>query len=177
MKLQIIFLASTLALTFSKNIPQVKLNRNTKGNLNKLANNAENFLADKGVTIDLDGRVKQASQAVQPQVNAIKNQANQLANQFGDWDLGQIIDAVNQKIDSSIDKAEAGAPDGAKTFIDIGQDVLKAFGQAGKKALDDNQNLTVDDILKAGKQSVQQSLNGQQVNSALRKANKAVQNN
>merc|ERR1712046_95749 len=144
-------------------------NRNTKGNLNKLANNAENFLADKGVTIDLDGRVKQASQAVQPQVNAIKNQANQLANQLGDWDLGQIIDAVNQKIDSSIDKAEAGAPDGAKTFID--------FGQAGKKALDDNQNLTVDDILKAGKQSVQKSLNGQQVNSALRKANKAVQNN
>merc|ERR1712156_1371397 len=92
MKLQFILIASTLAVTFSKNIPVPQLNRNTKKNLKNLSNNAEAFLAANGVTVDLDGRVQQAGTAIKPQLNQIKQQANKVANTYGVgiWDKSLI---------------------------------------------------------------------------------------
>merc|ERR1712154_394747 len=116
-----------------------------------------------------------------PQLKQMKNQANQQYNQFsntyGKWDLGQIIDTVNNQVNSRIDKAEAGAPDGAKTFIDIGQDVLSALANAGKDALGNRENLTVDKIVSSAKNAAQQNINSQQVNQALRQANRKVNGN
>merc|ERR1712046_366229 len=174
MKLQFIFLASSMAVIFSKNLPVPGLNKNTQHGVNKLKNNAakkaEALLAAQGVKVDVDGRLKKLEDSVKPQLNQIKNKANQQYNQFsntyGKWDLGQIIDTVNNQVNSRINKAEAGAPDGAKTFIDIGQDVLSALANAGKDALGNRENLTVDKIVSSAKNAAQQNINSQQVNQA-----------
>merc|ERR1711997_1411734 len=184
MKLQFIFLASTLAVTFSKNIPVPGLNKNTKKNADKLTNQAakkaEALLAANGVKVDIDGKIQSAIAAGKPQIDAIKNEANKEYNKFSDtygkWNLGQLIDTVNNKLNSKINEAEAGAPDGAKTFIDIGQDVLKALSNAGKGALGESKKLTINNILGAAKKSAGQAINNQQVNRALNKANKKVNN-
>merc|ERR1711893_235751 len=91
MKLQFICLASTLAVTFSRNVPVPSLNQRTEKNLQRLSNNAINkaqqLLADNGVTVDLSGKL---------QMKAIGQKANQelnkLSNTYGNWDLSQLID-------------------------------------------------------------------------------------
>merc|ERR1712173_156333 len=184
MKLQIIFLASTLAVTFSKNIPVPKLKQKTKEKVNALANSAANkaqaLLAANGVSVDVNAKLNNAINAGKPQFNAVKKEADkkytEFSSTYGNWNLGQLIDTLNNKVNSEINQAEAGAPDGAKTFIDIGQDVLKALSNAGKTALGNNQQLTIDQILGAAKKSAGQAINNQQVNQALKKANKKVNN-
>merc|ERR1712178_46557 len=109
MKLQFILLASTLALTFSKNIPVPALNKNTERNLSKLSNNAarkaEALLASKGVKVDIDGKLQSAVKAGKPQLDAIKLQANQQYQKFsetyGNWDVAQIIDTLGNKVNQT----------------------------------------------------------------------------
>merc|ERR1711980_12647 len=182
MKLQFICLASTLAVTFSRNVPVPKLNQRTEKNLQKLSNNAINkaqqLLADNGVTVDLSGKIGNAVNAGKPQLNAFGQKANQefnkLSNTYGSWDLGQAIDTVFDKADSAIDQQEAGAPDLAKTLIDAGQQVLGAVKDAGKNSLGDKQDLTFNQLLNAAVGAVQQGINSKEVNQNLRKANKAI---
>merc|ERR1711980_7078 len=182
MKLQFICLASTLAVTFSRNVPVPKLNQRTEKNLQRLSNNAINkaqqLLADNGVTVDLSGKIQNAANAGKPQLKAIGQKANQefnkISNTYGSWDLGQAIDTVFNKADSAIDQQEAGAPDLAKTLIDAGQQILGAVKDAGKNSLGDKQDLTFNQLLNAAVGAVQKNINGKDVNQNLRKANKAL---
>merc|ERR1712035_105191 len=182
MKLQFICLASTLAVTFSRNVPVPTLNQRTEKNLQRLSNNAINkaqqLLADNGVTVDLSGKLQNAANAGKPQLKAIGQKANQefnkISNTYGNWDLSQAIDTVFNKADSAIDQQEAGAPDLAKTLIDAGQQVLGAVKDAGKNSLGDKQDLTFNQLLNAAVGAVQKGINSKEVNQNLRKANKAV---
>merc|ERR1711980_67278 len=182
MKLQFICLASTLAVTFSRNVPVPALNQRTENNLKKLSRNAINkaqqILADNGVTVDLSGKLQNAANAGKPQLQAMGQKVNQefnkISNTYGNWDLGQAIDTVFNKADSAIDQQEAGAPDLAKTLIDAGQQVLGAVKDAGKNSLGDKQDLTFNQLLNAAVGAVQKNINSKEVNQNLRKANKAI---
>merc|ERR1712026_240602 len=182
MKLQFICLASTLAVTFSRNVPVPSLNQKTEKNLQRLSNNAINkaqqLLADNGVTVDLSGKIQNAANAGKPQLKAIGQKANQelnkISNTYGSWDLSQAIDTVFNKVNSKIDQQEASAPDLAKTLMDAGQQVLGAVKDAGINSLGDKKDLTLNQLVNAASGAAQKAVNNQQVNQALRKANKAV---
>merc|ERR1712035_167602 len=182
MKLQFICLASTLAVTFSRNVPVPSLNQKTEKNLQRLSNNAINkaqqILADNGVTVDLSGKLQNAANAGKPQLKAIGQKANQefnkLSNTYGSWDLAQAIDTVVNKANSAIDQQEAGAPDLAKTLMDAGQQVLGAVADAGKNSLGDKKDLTLNKLFSAAVGAVQKGINSKDFNQNLRKANKAI---
>merc|ERR1712046_329187 len=95
MKLQFIFLASTLALTFSKNIPVPALDDKTKKNVNKLAKNAvkqvQTVLKENGVEVkNLQGKI-------------VKGAANQEYNKVAGKTVGELIDiAANSLIIKSM---------------------------------------------------------------------------
>merc|ERR1712035_64073 len=182
MKLQFICLASTLAVTFSRNVPVPSLNKKTEKNLQRLSNNAINkaqqLLADNGVTVDLSGKLQNAANAGKPQLKAIGQKANQeykkLSNTYGNWDLSQLIDTASNALNSKIDQGEAGAPDLAKTLSDAGQQLLGSLVVAGKDAMGDKKDLTLNQLVNAASGAAQKAVNNQQVNQALRKANKAI---
>merc|ERR1711997_1116532 len=167
MKLQFIFLASTLAVTFSKNIPVPELKQNTKNKVNKLTKNAANkaqaLLAANGVSVDVNAKLNNALNAGKPQFDAVKKEADkkytEFSSTYGNWNLGQLIDSLNNKVNPEINQAEAGAPDGAKTFIDIGQDVLKALSNAGKEALGDKKTMKVKQIVNAASGAANKVIN------------------
>merc|ERR1712178_322876 len=182
MKLQFICLASTLAVTFSRNVPVPSLNQKTEKNLQRLSNNAINkaqqLLADNGVTVDLSGKLQNAANAGKPQLKAIGQKANQelnkISNTYGSWDLSQLIDTASNALNSKIGQQEAGAPDLAKTLSDAGQQFLGALVASGKDAMGDKKDLTLNQLVNAASGAAQQVVNNRQVNQALRKANKAV---
>merc|ERR1711899_392751 len=126
MKLQFILLASTLALTFSKNIPVPALDDKTKKNVNKLASNAvksvQNVLKKNGVEVkNLQGKIDNALNAGLIQVKNAGEQANKEYNKVAGKTIGELIDIAANNLDSKINDAEKNAPDGAKVFIDFGQ--------------------------------------------------------
>merc|ERR1711980_35833 len=182
MKLQFICLASTLAVTFSRNVPVPALNQRTENNLKKLSRNAINkaqqILADNGVTVDLSGKIQNAANAGKPQLQAmgqkVNQEVNKLSNTYGNWDLGQAIDTVFNKADSAINQQEAGAPDLAKTLSDAGQQLLGSLVVAGKDSLGDKQDLTFNQVFDAAVKAVQKNINSKDFNQNLRKANKAL---
>merc|ERR1712046_511333 len=130
MKLQFILLASTLALTFSKNIPVPALDDKTKKNVNKLASNAvksvQNVLKKNGVEVkNLQGKIASALKSGSIQSKNIENKANEEYNKVAGKTVGELLDIAANSLDNSINEAEKDAPDGAKVFIDFGQDLLK----------------------------------------------------
>merc|ERR1712046_547272 len=108
MKLQFIFLASTLALTFSKNIPVPALDDKTKKNVNKLAKNAvkqvQTVLKENGVEVkNLQGKIDNALNAGSLQVKNVKGAANQEYNKVAGKTVGELIDiAANSLIIKSM---------------------------------------------------------------------------
>merc|ERR1712025_1071802 len=120
MKLQFIFLASTLALTFSKNIPVPELNQDTEKNVKKLTNTAlkktQNLLKDNGVEVkNLRQRLNNALNAGVPQLNAAKNEADKLYNKVSSKSIGGLINLANGEFNKAIDGLEDDAPDGVKS--------------------------------------------------------------
>merc|ERR1712027_201007 len=167
MKLQFIFLASTLALTYSKNIPVPELNKETEKNVKQLTNTAvrktQNFLKANGVEIkSLRQRLDNALNAGVPQLNAVKNEA--------DESVGGLINFVSGELNKAIDGAENDVPDGAKSALDILQGVLGAVKDAGVAALGDNANKSIEDLANAGSDALQNSANGAEVNNAIKNA-------
>merc|ERR1712046_211305 len=182
MKLQFIFLASTLALTFSKNIPVPALDDKTKKNVNKLAKNAvkqvQTVLKENGVEVkNLQGKIDNALNAGSLQVKNVKGAANQEYNKVAGKTVGELLDIAANKLDNTINEAEKDAPDGAKVFIDFGQDFLKALKKIGKDSLGEKANLTVDNIVKSGSEAVEESANSEDTNKFIKNANKKVKNN
>jgi hypothetical protein len=184
MKLQFALIASTLAVAFSRNLPKVKLNKGTQKKvnqiLNKAATKAEGKLSNLGINADLSQSASDALDAVQPQLNQMETQLNQafnkFASQFGSMDVGEIIDTANNNVNNAIDNAEANAPDGFKTFIDIGQDILGSLAQAGKDGLGNKADVTVNKIITSGRNAAQGAINSKGVHQTLNKANAAVNN-
>merc|ERR1712241_592150 len=181
MKLQLIFLASTLALTFSKNIPVPELNKETEKNVKQLTNTAlrktQNFLKANGVEIkSLRQRLDNALNAGVPQLNAVKNEADKQYSKVADRSVGGLINFVSGEINKAIDGAENGVPDGAKSALDILQGFLGAVKDAGVDALGDNANKSIDDLVNAGSDALQNSANGVVVNNAIKNAKKQIKN-
>merc|ERR1712154_381934 len=179
MKLQFIFLASTLALTFSKNIPKPALNKETKNNVNKLAKNAvksvNQVLKKNGVEVkNLQGRINSALNAGSLQVKNVEGKANEEYNKVAGKTVGELIDIAANTLDNTINEAEKDAPDGAKVFIDFGQDLLKAFKKIGKDSLGEKANLTVDKLAKAGSEAVEENVNDKETNKQIKDANQKL---
>merc|ERR1711893_58602 len=65
-----------------------------------------------------------------------KQQTNQFLK-FGNLDLGQLINTVTSKYHSKIDEAKSKKSRTAQTFINIGQNVLKAVEQASVGAMNE----------------------------------------
>lgn len=185
MKLQFTLFAALSFTTFcySKNLPVPKLKNKTKQNLNKLAKNTGDKIdaAFNKVGLNVDPKklgLDNYKNAAKPQIDAIEKEANKayesFSSKFGNWNLGQLADTVLNDVNGVIEKAEGKAPDGAKPFIDIGQNILVALTDAGKDSLGDNQKLTVNKIISGGATAVEKAMNGKAANSALKTANKAV---
>merc|ERR1739848_327960 len=109
MKLQFIFLASTLALTFSKNIPK-PLNKETTNNVNKLANNAvkttQKLLKENGVEVkNLKVKIVNALKAGEIQGKNMKNKANEEYNKVAGKTVGELIDIASNSLNNKINKA------------------------------------------------------------------------
>merc|ERR1712241_124865 len=181
MKLQLIFLASTLALTYSKNIPVPELNKETEKNVNQLTNTAlrktQNFLKANGVEIkSLRQRLNNAVNAGVPQLKAVKNEADKQHSKVADKSVGGLINFVSGELNKAIDGAENDVPDGAKSALDIVQGFLGAVKDAGVDALGERADLTIDKLAKAGKLALQNSANGAKVNNAIKNAKKQIKN-
>merc|ERR1712027_170699 len=181
MKLQFIFLASTLALTYSKNIPVPELNKETEKNVKQLTNTAvrktQNFLKANGVEIkSLRQRLDNALNAGVPQLKAVKNEADKQYSKVADRSVGGLINLVSGEINKAIDGAENGVPDGAKSALDVLQGVLGAVKDAGVAALGGNVNKSIDDLANAGSDALQNSANGAEVNNAIKNAKKQIKN-
>merc|ERR1712241_1131182 len=181
MKLQFIFLASTLALTFSKNIPVPELNKETEKNVKQLTNTAlrktQNFLKANGVEIkSLRQRLDNALNAGVPQLNAVKNEADKQYSKVADRSVGGLINLVSGEINKAIDGAENNVPDGVKSGLDILQGFLGAVKDAGVAALGDNVNKPIDDLANAGSDALQNSANGAEVNNAIKNVKQQIKN-
>jgi len=180
MKLQFIFLASTLALTFSKNIPKniplPELNEKTQNNIAKLGSNAvktaQDLLKKNGVKVNIQAKLQQALKAGDMQLKKGQNEANNQYNKVAGMSLGELIDLSGNELDAAIDDLEDKAPDGVKSLIDIAQGALKGLAKAGKEALNNKQDWTVDDLAQLGSDSLEQSVN--QGNKYIKNANKKL---
>merc|ERR1712117_666565 len=168
------------ALTFSKNIPKniplPELNEKTQNNIAKLGSHgvktAQDLLKKNGVNVNLKAKLRQTLKAGDIQVKKGQNEANNQYNKVADMSLGELIDLFGNEIDAAIDDFEDKAPDGVKSLTDIAQGALKGLAEAGKKALNDKQNWTVDDLAQHGSDSLEKSVN--EGNKYIKNANKKL---
>jgi len=184
MKLQLSLVALSLtSLCLAGKLPLPKVKEQTQKKLNNLERNVHNKIQSQMKEIGMSFDTKKLSSknlgnAVEPQLASIEREAtkqyNKLNKQFGGLSLGGIFDAIKNKANAGIEEAEEGVPDGAKQFIDIGQELLGAVVDAGANALGDHKKLTVNNIVNSGKNFAEGAINGKKANSALRKANKLV---
>merc|ERR1712173_14733 len=202
MKLQLTLLTLTIStLALSKNIPVPKVKKPVQQKLNNLQRNIGNKVGEvfsdvqkqaKGFGLNIDPEktginsalkkaANNAQNAAKPQINNMKKQAEKefdaLSKKFGNWDIEQIIKTADNNLNAAIDEAEEKAPAGAKSFIDIGQKFLGALADAGKEALGDNKDLTLNNLMDSGKKAAEGAINSKAANNALKNMNKAVKGN
>jgi len=185
MKLQIAIFSTLAALTFAGKIPVPEIKKKTQKQLDNLQGNVEQkvqaFLNKNGIEIDASKKLNNVLKSGTAQGKAFEKKANaefnNLQNKFGGWDLNQFIDAGLSFVNTNVDKQEQNVGDSAKGLIDIAQQALNAAANAGKAALGDKAEITVNKGLNGVKHAAQKQLNSKQVQQLLAQANKKVKGN